>query len=260
MDFARMAQSYRAELDKFGFTTTQIVNSEWESSLQGDPMLGGAAGNAIFTAEALMYMQDAPIDRSTSYMQIGSMVSKESLAFTAISKLNATPSRLCTQGGDDNGFAVLAGLSTSGPELQVVIANYQISKSLMGPIPGGNDEELDAPGLGHLASMTYPDRRSITYPDKEGYALTINAIPESWGDVTVKQYRIDANDDSSLVSTKVIQVTERPRGSLSVAGAWAHALPSSDDPNPKGAEQGLDLIVVTGAASTQASQGQPGGL
>src|SRR4029077_8919645 len=59
-DFARMARSYRDELDKFGFTSAQIVNSEWESSLQGDPMLG-AAGNAIFTAEALMYMQDGPV-------------------------------------------------------------------------------------------------------------------------------------------------------------------------------------------------------
>jgi hypothetical protein len=183
-------------------------------------------------------------------MPINATATKESLAFTAISKLNATPSRLCTQGGDDNGFAVLAGLSTSGPELQVVVANYQISKSLMGPIPGGNDEELDAAGLGHLASMTYPDRRSITYPNKEGYALTINAIPESWGDVTVKQYRIDANNDLTLVSTKVTKATERPQGSLTVSGAWAHALPSSDGPNPKGAEQGLDLIVVTGAAST----------
>jgi hypothetical protein len=143
---------------------------------------------------------------------------------------------------------VLAGLSKSSPELQVVIANYQIATSLMGPIPGGNDEELDAPGLGHLASMTYPDRRSFTYLDKEGYALTINSIPESWGDVTVKQYRIDASNDLKLVSTKVTKTSERPQGSLVVSGAWAHAQPSSGD--PKGAAQGLDLIVVTGTASS----------
>jgi xylan 1,4-beta-xylosidase len=248
-DFARMARSYRNELDMFGFTTTQIVNSEYESSLQGDVMLGGAAGNAVFMAEALMYMQDAPVDKATSYMQIGATASKESLAFGAISKLNATPTRLCAQGGDDNGFAVLAGLSASRSALQVVIANYQIAKSLMGPIPGGNDEELDAPGLGHLASMTYPDRRSFTYPDKEGYALTIKAIPESWGDVTVKQYRIDASNDLTLVATKVTKAAERARGSISVTGAWAHAAASADD--PKGAAQGLDLIVVTGTPSNQ---------
>jgi len=53
MDFGRMAQSYRADLDKYGFTSTQIVNSEFETSLQGDVMLGGEAGHAAFLAEAL---------------------------------------------------------------------------------------------------------------------------------------------------------------------------------------------------------------
>jgi hypothetical protein len=249
MDYARMARSYRDELDKYGFTNTQIVNSEFESSLQGDVMLGGEAGRAAFTAESLMYMQDAPVDRATSYMTIGAAATKESLAFGAISKLKATPSRLCAQGGDDNGFAVLAGVSPSSQLLQVVIANYQISTSLMGPIPGGNDEELTAPGLGHLASMTYLDRRTFTYPDKEGYALTIKSIPEAWGDVTVKQYRIDASNNLALVTTKVTKASERPQGSITVSGTWAHA--AATPPNdPKGAAQGLDLVVVTGAASS----------
>jgi len=253
MDFARMAQSYRDELDKFGFAKTQIVNSEWESSLQGDPILGGEAGRAVFTAEALMYMQNAPVDKSTSYMQIGAGANKESLAFSAISKLNATPSRLCTQGGDDNGFAVLAGLSASDQKLQVVVANYQIAASLMGPIPGGNDEEIDAPGLGHLASMTYPDRRTFTYPDKDGYALTITSVPDAWGDVTVEQYRIDASNDLTLVNTQLSKAADRTQGSVTVSGAWAHAQPSPPD-DPKGAAQGLDLIVVTGSAAAGANR------
>jgi xylan 1,4-beta-xylosidase len=248
MDFARMAQSYRDELDMFGFTDTQIVNSEWESSLQGDPILGGAAGSATFTAEALMYMQDGPVDKSTSYMPINATANKESLAFSVISKLNATPSRLCAQGGDDNGFAVLAGLDAPSATLQVVIANYQIAASLMGPIPGGNEEELDIPGLGHLATMTYPERRSFTYPNKEGYALTIKAIPESWGDVTVKQYRIDADNDLDLVSTTMTKATERPEGTLMLSGAWARARANPPD-DPMGAAQGVDLVVVTGTAA-----------
>lgn len=249
MDFARMARSYRTELDKFGFTATQIVNSEWETSLQGDTMLGGEAGHAAFMADALIYMQDAPVDKSQSYMQIQATRSKESLAFGVLSKLKTTPSRLCAQGGDDNGFGVLAGLSTTGPELQVVIANYQVAKSLMGPIPGGNDESLDVPGLGHLADMTYLDRRTFTYPDKDGYALTVKSIPASWGDVTVKQYRIDASNDLTLVSTKVNKAAERTAESLTVSGAWTHARASTTD-DPKGAAQGLDLIVITGTKST----------
>lgn len=246
LDFARMAQSYRDELDQYGFTATKIINSEWESSLQGDPILGGEAGRAIFTAEALMYMQDAPIDRATSYMNISASATKESLAFGAISKLNATPSRLCAQGGNDSGFAVLAGLNPTHPRLQVVIANYQIAASLMGPIPGGNEESLDAPGLGHLADMTYLDRRTFTYPDKEGYALTINSIPASWGDVTVVQYRLDASNNLAMVSSNMFTAADRPQGSIRVSGAWAHARANPPD-DPKGAAQGLDLISVEGA-------------
>jgi hypothetical protein len=250
MDFARMAQSYRDEMDAYGFTKTQIVNSEYESSLQGDVMLGGDAGHAAFAAEALIYMQNGPVDRATSYMTIGSTLTKESAAFGAVGQLNATPLRLCAQGGDDDGFAVLAGLSKSSAELQVVIANYQISTSLMGPIPGGNEESIDVPGLGHLADMTYLDRRTLTYPDKEGYSLTIEDIPTSWGDVTVKQYRIDANNTLALVGTTTTKAADRLQGSLTVSGSWVRA--TANPPNdPKGAAQGLDLIVATGTESSQ---------
>jgi len=115
----------------------------------------------------------------------------------------------------------------------------------MGPIPGGNEESIDVPGLGHLANMSYLDRRTITYSDKEGYALTIQSIPDAWGDVTVQQYRIDATNDLTLVGTSVTKKTDRPQGSLTVSGAWAHAQPNPPD-DPNGAAQGIDLIVVTG--------------
>jgi len=250
-----MAQSFREELDKHGFTKTEIVNSEFESSLQGDPILGGQAGRAVFMAEAQMYIQDAPDASAQSYMRIGSTASKESLAFGAVSRLNATPARLCVQGANDSGFAVLAGRADEGQTLQVLLANYQIPKSLQGPIPGGNEEELNVPLLGYLATMTYPERRSFSYPDKEGYALTIKSIPEAWGEVTIKQYRIDATNDFELMNTTLSKVADRPLGTLRIDGAaWAHARPGTDDPNPMGAEQGLDLLVVTGAGSTAAAQ------
>jgi xylan 1,4-beta-xylosidase len=248
MDYARMALDFRAELDKFGFNATKVVTSEFYSSLQGDVMLGGAAGSAAFMADALIYLQNGIVDRAAVYMQVASTPTKENRAFGAISKFKATPSRLCAQGGDDNGFGVMAGLSKTEPMLQVVIANYQIAKSLMGPIPGGNEEALEFPGVGHLADLTYLDRRTFDYPDKDGYALTIKSIPESWGDVTVKQYRIDARNDFADVNTKVIKVADRPQGSLTVSGAWARATASTDD--PEGAEQGVDLIVVTGATAS----------
>lgn len=255
MDYARMAKSFRDELDMYGFTEAKIVNSEWETSLQGDVMLGGEAGQAAFTADALIYMQNGPVDLSHSYMRFTSATSKKNLAIQAISNLNATPRRLCAQGGDDNGFGVIAGRSPEAAELRVVIANYQISTSLMGPIPGGNEETIEIPGLGKLADMTYPERRSFTYPDKDGYALTIKSIPEAWGDVTIKQFRIDASSSLSMVSSTVSKASERTDGSVTVSGKWVRA--RANPPNdPKGAPQGVDYIVVTG---TNAMAGAPGG-
>ena len=206
-------------------------------------MLGGEAGHAAWMADALIYMQNGVVDKATSYMQIGSTATKESLAFGAIAKFKDTPQRLCAQGGDDNGFGVMAGLSKTAPEVQVVIANYQISTSLMGPIPGGNDESIAG-----LATMTYPDRRTFTYPNKDGYALTIKSIPASWGDVTVKQYRIDANNNFAVIATTVVKAADRAQGSLTVSGSWIRATASPPN-DPQGAPQGLDLIVLTGAAA-----------
>ena len=81
--------------------------------------------------------------------------------------------------------------------------------------------------MGTAATMTYLDRRTFTYPDKAGtYALTIKSIPDSWGDVSVKQYRIDANNNLVLVTTTVVKATDRLQGSLTVSGAWLHALAS----------------------------------
>ncbi len=110
----------------------------------------------------------------------------------------------------------------------MVIANYQISTSLMGPIPGGNQEAITIPGMGTAATMTYLDRRTFTYPDaNQGYALTIKSIPDSWGDVTVKQYRIDANNSLAVVATTVVKATDRPQGSLTVSGSWVRAAAES---------------------------------
>jgi hypothetical protein len=143
---------------------------------------------------------------------------------------------------------VMAGISQKDALLQVVIANYQISKSLMGPIPGGNEEELTVPGIGKLADMTYPERRTFSYADKDGYDLTIGAIPDSWGDLTVKQYRIDASNNFALIATTMSKPADRAQAGLKVSGKWARAAKSTNDPT--GAAQGVDFIAVTGSAAS----------
>jgi hypothetical protein len=70
------------------------------------------------------------------------------------------------------------------------------------------------------------------------------SIPESWGAVTVTQYRIDASNDLKVVNAKQFTAADRgAQGSLKVSGKWLRASPRNDD--PKGAAQGADLIVVS---------------
>ena len=247
-DFVRVAQSFRDELDKAGFDHALLVNSEWEGSLvPTDPIIGGDAGTAAFSAEGLIYMQDAALDRAASYMNISATPSKENHAFQMVSSLKATPTRLSVQGCSDQGFAVLAGRSGTAKELRVVIANYKISPTLMGPISGGNEYAIQTSAGKTLANFTLLDRRTISYPKREGYALSVVNVPKEWGDVSVEQYRIDANNDMKLMTTVVSKAADRSDATVKVSGSWVHAA-ANPPQDPDGVDQGVDLIVLKGSA------------
>jgi len=68
---------------------------------------------------------------------------------------------------------VMAGSATSGQKLQVVIASYQISTTLMG------DSVLEENII--VTNMSYLPRRTITYPDTEGYAPNYQIYPRVVG-------------------------------------------------------------------------------
>lgn len=262
-DFPRFAQHYRDLLDRFGFSRAQVICSEWNSALDGSPVIGGEAGQAVFVAESLIYSQDSPIDKSFYYSFIPVLPTphREHNAFAMVSSMNQTPIRVKSTGGDNQEFAVMAGRSFRRQELRVLVANYEISDQLMGPIPGGNDTEILVPGLGSLGTMTSLDRLAYTYQNTNGYDLEINNIPINWGDLTVEQYRIDNNHNYELVASTTISLEDRARQSISVSGDWAPGgetivqnppPPMGDgaswvaDPAP-GVSQGIDLIVVTGS-------------
>lgn len=114
----------------------------------------------------------------------------------------------------------------------------------MGPIPGATRRRSRSLDAEESPPCLTSSVRTITYPNKDGYALTVKSVPESWGDVTVKRQRIDASNNLTLVSTKVSKASERAGGTLNLSGAWARARPTP--PSPRGAAQGLDLVVVTG--------------
>jgi xylan 1,4-beta-xylosidase len=270
-DNARFAQKYRDMLDSYGFKQAQVVNSEYGTALDDTQMIGGPIAEAVFTAEAQIYMQSGPLDRVYSYMMIPDAATKENHAFAMVSKLNRTPQRLRTSGDDDTGFAVLAGRNEGKRQLRVLVANYQISPSYMGPIEPSNDEVLGFtpfPGAPffYLGTMTSLDRwlpTGFQYQDTNGYRLEVTNIPRGWGDLTVKQYRIDTDNDMTLVGKTTYLKRDRAGDAITVSGSWVHAAPvlvpdtsGSRDArywgyDPEGVAQGIDMIVISGSTGSK---------
>jgi hypothetical protein len=164
-EFARMAMTHREELDKFGFTKTEIINSEWETSLMGDVVLGGDAGRAGFVAQSLIYMQNVGVGRSFVYGRIASTPTKENLGFSAVSKLNATPIKLCTktQFGEDNGVC-RAGRAQRGRDEADASGRHRELSDLQivdGAAPGWRCD--DGAGRGHDPIASAPHDRLPRY-------------------------------------------------------------------------------------------------
>ncbi|HEU4628037.1 MAG TPA: glycosyl hydrolase [Steroidobacteraceae bacterium] len=195
LDLIRVGEAMRTHLDRRGFRKTLSVLDEWNYGLlePGPP----DEQRAAFVASALIYMQDAPIDVSALYRadnlfgRKGTTPDKTGNSLIALGRMQDTPVRLATTGGDDKGFAVQAGRSRDGDRVQVLISNYEIPANFLGPRNGPN--ALD---MGDFA-VKLLERRSIEYRNNDGYDIQIdNLDPRSR--YSVESYRISADADLSL--------------------------------------------------------------
>jgi hypothetical protein len=199
-DLVRISRDIRGLLDAHGFPHAQSIVSEWAMSLLFDAAHQQSIEHAAFLAVAQMYFQDAPLDRSLYYradpgalgfFDADGTYRKKACAFKAVGAMLDTPQMLSATGADTQGFAVLAGRSTDGKSVQVLIANYEIPEiERKRPVPaflkyrGGFDH-----------------RQEIEYRDNRGYALTVKNLP--WGDAgfTVKRYRLTATENLAKSET-----------------------------------------------------------
>lgn len=225
LDFYRLGVEYRALLNSYGLTSTELHLNEWNYSLFATP---AEDVHAAFVATALIYMQEAPIDRACCYMRTQPLITdadgltKGGCAMQAVGSLKSML-KLATSGQDQQGFAVLAGCKSDATEVRILVSNYQIPSADLGPLTGGNDEVV--PNVG---TLTLLDRRSITYENNAGYAVTIDNLPWGTGACTVRQYRIDASNNLALVDT--------------VQRSGASFVFSAGLPAP-----GVDLLVISAA-------------
>lgn len=212
LDFVRLGDQYRQLLDSYGFTRTAIQLTEWNYGLVDNP---SDAQRAAFAADSLIYMQDSPLQRAFFYRAnangafngalLGSdgTLTKTGDAYEAVGRLNRTPLRLATTGGDENGLAVEAGRSWwRRGQINVLISNYEIPAADQGPFPDPPvvDDNFTIPGIG---TFTLLPRRAVTYADNDGYDLTVNHVPAGGRGVVVSRYRVDDSDNLTLVDQTV---------------------------------------------------------
>ena len=201
--YVRLAEEMRKLLDDHGFRKAKLVMDEW-NVLGIDPELLTLSGRAAFTASAIIYMQDSPIDDQNFYMgpnlfgEDGKSPNKVGQSLIALGKMKDTPVRLAVKGDDKNGFAVQAGKSADGKRVNIIISNYEVPESLRGPRPAG--DHISGGGF----KINLLPRRTLSYQQNDGFDLRVTGLdPDKL--YKVRRYRISDVWDYRLLSTVTLK-------------------------------------------------------
>ncbi|MBB5699181.1 GH39 family glycosyl hydrolase [Sphingomonas yantingensis] len=211
MDFRRIAADVRAILDNHGFDETELVLSYW--SMTGIPTAQFTdPDNAAFIAAAAVYMQDSAVDKAIFFradtgadfhynfrdpagiFEADGGENARTGAFRLIGQTLAATERLAVTGGDENGFAVLAGRTADRDTVRILIANYAIPADYL--VARDRDVfEFQVP-IGSMRtdmSLNVPPRRvDAASAGNTGYALEVSGLPWGNGPYKVVRYRADA--------------------------------------------------------------------
>jgi hypothetical protein len=195
-NFVTIARQLRPILDAHGFGATKDFLDEWNVDLFDRDM--STAARASFAISSLIYMLGGPIDNQAYYRGDSSFrhpnAEPDAIghALIAFGSLKKTPVLVRTSGGDDAGFAVVAGRSPDNRLIQVLISNYQIAPKYLGPRANG-----DVMHIPNIMDIQLLPRRTLTYHDNGGYDLTVNVSGR--GKYQVKRYRITDSSNYALV-------------------------------------------------------------
>jgi len=211
-DAVRLAREIRGVLDAHGFPKAESILSEWNLTADFTDLEKTrlrSAETAAYMGAVLSYFQDAPIDHAHFYRGDAAWMGlfdldghsfKTAYAFQAMGKMLDTPQRLPVEGADTFGFAALAGCSTDGNTIQILISNYAIPEGFKAkdmPMPADVLKTAPVPDFSKFRFLS--KRTDIVYRDNAGYNLTVNHLP--WGEKTfsIKRYRIDTSRNLELI-------------------------------------------------------------
>ena len=143
-----MGAEVRRVLDEHGFEAAELILSYW--NMTGIPNAQFEdADAAAFQAAAAVYMQDSVIDRAILFRAdtgtdlhykitdpagiFGSdgRGNAKTGSFRLVGQTLTARERLGVSGGDENGFAVLAGRTEAGDVVRILITNYAIPEAYL---------------------------------------------------------------------------------------------------------------------------------
>jgi hypothetical protein len=189
--FVPIARQLRILLDAHGLGSTRNILDEW--NWDTSDLDANKASQAAFAASALIYMLGGPFDAQT-YRRADAETrgnngepDRVGHALRAFGTLKSTPVLIRTEGGDDAGFAVVAGRSVDRRLIQIMISNYQVAAKYLAPRDNWD--------------TSLPERRKLEYRDNGGYDATINVAAS--GKYRVKRYRINDAMNFGLVDQSI---------------------------------------------------------
>jgi xylan 1,4-beta-xylosidase len=235
----RLAKEFRKIIDDHGFPQAESILSEYNRSADfTEPMKAElrSADDAAFITTTLIYLQDVAVDRAIYYRGDASWMGLFDLdgkpytpayAMRAMGEMRNSPQRLAVTGGDDEGFAALAGKSKDGKSVRILISNYQVPANYKPNVMVPPAEFLRGATLPDMSKVKLPPNRNITYKNNAGYDLTIRNLPWGKKPFTVERYRLTNTEDF----TRIAAAPDGQGGELKIS----NALPAP----------GIELIVLT---------------
>jgi xylan 1,4-beta-xylosidase len=189
--FVTIARRLRTLLDAHGFGSAKNVLDEWNADPADED--SDNAAQAAFAASSLIYMLGGPIDaqtyrRNAASVRLGNGAADAvGSALGAFGMLKSTPLLIRTTGGDDAGFAVVAGRSKDNRLVQILISNYQVASKYSHPRDNWD--------------TSLPERRTLQYSNNGGYDATVS-LPTS-GKYQVKRYRLSDSSNFALLDQRI---------------------------------------------------------
>lgn len=214
-DAVRLGREIRTLLDTHGYPKAESILSEWNLTADftdKQKLRLQSMENAAYIGVVLTYLQDAPIDYAHFYrgdavwmglFDLKGGYFKTAYAFKAMGEMLDTPQRLAVEGTDTFGFAALAGRSSDGRKIHILISNYAIPADLKPDDSKLPDDVAKTAPLPDFSKFKFlPRRTDIVYRNNMGYNLTIDHLPWGKGTFSIKRYRLSTMEDLQLVEEK----------------------------------------------------------